>query len=63
METEQAVTVDTLKSLLEAFNRHDLDEVKSFFGDHPVSRCRGGRTHGGTQHVLRFRVARAARSY
>jgi len=27
---------NTLKSLLDAFNRHDLDEVRSFFTDHSV---------------------------
>ena len=36
MEAEQAVEVDVLKSLLEAFNRHDLEEIMTFFGDDPV---------------------------
>jgi ketosteroid isomerase-like protein len=27
------VTVDTLRRVLEAFNRHDLDAIMSFFGD------------------------------
>jgi ketosteroid isomerase-like protein len=31
-----AVTEQTLKALLEAFNRHDLDQVMSFFVDDPV---------------------------
>ncbi|MBC7947348.1 MAG: nuclear transport factor 2 family protein [Chitinophagaceae bacterium] len=27
------VTVDTLKQVLDAFNRHDLDEIMSYFGE------------------------------
>ena len=33
MATEQAVTVDTLKQILEAFNRHDLDAIMEFFAE------------------------------
>ncbi|HLZ09998.1 MAG TPA: nuclear transport factor 2 family protein [Chloroflexota bacterium] len=36
METTDAVSVDVLKAFLDAFNRHDLDDVMAFFGDHPV---------------------------
>lgn len=28
---EMTVTVDTLKQILEAFNRHDLDAIMEFF--------------------------------
>jgi ketosteroid isomerase-like protein len=31
-----SVSIDTLKAFLDAFNRHDLDGIMSFFGDHPV---------------------------
>ena len=30
---EMTVTVDTLKQILEAFNRHDLDAIMEFFSD------------------------------
>jgi steroid delta-isomerase-like uncharacterized protein len=30
---EMAVSVDTLKQILEAFNRHDLDAIMEFFSD------------------------------
>lgn len=31
--TKMTVTVDTLKQILEAFNRHDLDAIMEFFSD------------------------------
>lgn len=31
--TDKAVTVETLKAFLDAFNRHDLDAIMSFFAD------------------------------
>lgn len=34
------VTVDTLKHILEAFNRHDLDAIMAFFADDCVLRFR-----------------------
>lgn len=43
------VTVHTLKSLLEAFNRHDLDEVMAFFGDRPVLEMPRGPHPWGTR--------------
>jgi ketosteroid isomerase-like protein len=36
METSDAVSVGVLKAFLDAFNRHDIDEIMTFFGDHPV---------------------------
>jgi ketosteroid isomerase-like protein len=36
VDTKPTVTVHTLKSFLEAFNRHDLDEIMTFFGDQAV---------------------------
>jgi steroid delta-isomerase-like uncharacterized protein len=30
---EMTITVDTLKQILEAFNRHDLDAIMEFFSD------------------------------
>jgi len=36
MEMGQPVTVDLLKAFLAAFNRHDLDEIMTFFTDQAV---------------------------
>ena len=36
MDQKVVVTEETLKSLLEAFNRHDLADIMSFFGDEPI---------------------------
>ena len=33
MATEQLVTVDTLKAIADAFNRHDLDAIMKFFAE------------------------------
>ena len=33
MATEQMVTVDTLKEIADAFNRHDLDAIMEFFAE------------------------------
>ena len=33
MATEQPVTVETLKAIAEAFNRHDLDAIMEFFAE------------------------------
>ncbi|MFA5896150.1 MAG: nuclear transport factor 2 family protein [Thermoplasmata archaeon] len=30
---DNALTVETLKAFLEAFNRHDLDAIMAFFAD------------------------------
>jgi ketosteroid isomerase-like protein len=52
METSDATSVDVLKAFLDAFNRHDIDEIMTFFGDHPVfdfPRCHhawGSRAEG-----------------
>ena len=32
-QQEMTITVDTLKQILEAFNRHDLDAIMEFFSD------------------------------
>ena len=33
MATQQSVTIDTLKQILDALNRHDLDAIMGFFAD------------------------------
>ena len=32
-ETEMTITVETLKQVLDAFNRHDLDAIMTYFSD------------------------------
>jgi ketosteroid isomerase-like protein len=63
MASGQAVGTDLLKSLLEAFNHHDLDEVMTFFADDPVLEMpRGpepwGRHAQGQQEVRRLLATR-----
>ncbi|HEY8686490.1 MAG TPA: nuclear transport factor 2 family protein [Chloroflexota bacterium] len=48
--------MNTLKSLLDAFNRHDLDEVMSFFTDHPVLEMPRGSHPWGTRAEGRAEV-------
>jgi ketosteroid isomerase-like protein len=36
VEQKQFVTEETLKSFLDAFNRHDIADIMSFFADEPV---------------------------
>jgi ketosteroid isomerase-like protein len=36
VDSTGVVSVDVLKAFLDAFNRHDLDGIMTFFGDHPV---------------------------
>ncbi len=56
MDTRATVTVNNLKSCLEAFNRHDLDEVMTFFGDHPVLEMPRGPHPWGTRAEGRVAV-------
>lgn len=49
VETSDAVSIDVLKAFLDAFNRHDLDEIMTFFGDHPVFDFPRGPHPGGTR--------------
>lgn len=53
---EPIVTVDTLKSFLEAFNRHDLDKIMTFFGDEPVFDMPRGSEPWGTRALGRTAV-------
>lgn len=43
------MTVATLKALLEAFNQHDLDQIMTFFADHPVLEMPRGPGPWGTR--------------
>ena len=49
MDPQLIVTESTLKSFLDAFNRHDLMDIMSFFGDHPVFDMPRGSQPWGTR--------------
>jgi ketosteroid isomerase-like protein len=49
VDPKPIVTENTLKSLLNAFNNHDLDKVMSFFTDHPVLEMPRGSHPWGTR--------------
>ena len=49
MDPKPIVTEDTLKSFLEAFNRHDLVDIMAFFGNHPVFDMPRGPQPWGTR--------------
>jgi ketosteroid isomerase-like protein len=58
METNAVATVDTLKALLDAFNRHDLDAVMDFLSDDPVLEMPRGSSPWGTRARGRDEVRR-----
>lgn len=47
----QTVTVDMLKRVLDAFNRHDLDEIMSYFAEDAVFEGPRGSEPWGTRYV------------
>lgn len=47
----QTVTVDMLKQVLDAFNRHDLDEIMSYFAEDAVFESPRGPEAWGTRYV------------
>lgn len=58
METSDEVSVDALKAFLDAFNRHDLDEIMTFFGEHPVFDFPRGHDAWGSRAEGREEVRR-----
>lgn len=50
------VTVDTLKRILEAFNRHDLDAIMTFFADDCVLEMPRGPHPWGRRFVGKVQV-------
>jgi ketosteroid isomerase-like protein len=56
VDPKSTVTEDTLKTFLGAFNRHDLDEVMTFFADHPVLEMPRGVNPWGTRAEGRAEV-------
>src|SRR5687767_8985994 len=56
MAAEQAVTVGTLRAVLDAFNRHDADALMEFFTDDAVFDSPRGSDPWGQRHVGREQV-------
>ena len=51
MCSEKVVTVEMLKALLDAFNRHDLDAIMEFFADDCTMDLPRGSALYGTRYV------------
>lgn len=56
---QPTVSVGTLKAILEAFNRHDLDGVMGFFADECVLEMPRGRDAWGQRAVGKAQVREA----
>ena len=56
------VTVATLEAILDAFNRHDLDAIMSYFADDCSFDMPRGREPGGAHHVGKAAVRAALAS-
>lgn len=56
MAAGREVTVDTLKRILDAFNRHDLDAIMTFFADDCVLEMPRGPHSWGRRFVGRDQV-------
>jgi steroid delta-isomerase-like uncharacterized protein len=56
------VTVDTLKQLLDAFNRHDLDRIMEFFSEDATFDMPRGAQPWGTRYVGKEEVRRGLAS-
>jgi ketosteroid isomerase-like protein len=50
------VTIETLKDFLEAFNRHDLDSVMSYFADNCIFYMPRGTSPRGDQYIGKAEV-------
>lgn len=51
MASTQTVTVETLERVLDAFNRHDLDAIMTFFADDASFDTPRGADPWGSRHV------------
>ena len=60
MSNPPQVTVEILKQVLDAFNRHDLDSIMEFFSGDPVMDFPRGSSPWGTRAVGREAVRRLA---
>jgi len=54
-----AITVDTLKQVVDAFNRHDLDAIMSFFADDCSFDFPRGPEHFGQRFIGKAQVREA----
>ena len=52
----EQVTVETLKDFLEAFNRHDLDSIMSYFADDCIFYMPRGARPRGDKYVGKAEV-------
>jgi steroid delta-isomerase-like uncharacterized protein len=52
----QTISVDVLRDVLDAFNRHDLDAIVSYFADDAVFESPRGPKPWGTRYVGREEV-------
>ena len=65
MDTSETVTIETLRSIADAFNRHDLDGIMAFFTEDAIFETpKGpepwGRRFAGTEQVREGIAARFA---
>jgi ketosteroid isomerase-like protein len=61
-EAAGEVTVETLKTLLDAFNRHDLDRIMEFFSEDATFDMPRGAEPWGTRYVGKDEVRRGLAS-
>ncbi len=56
MSSNQAITVDTLKEMTKAFNRHDLDAIMEFFAEDCSMDLPRGSSPWGTRYIGKAQV-------
>jgi ketosteroid isomerase-like protein len=56
MSSDQLLTVDTLKQIADAFNRHDLDAIMEFYAEDCSMDLPRGSSPWGTRYVGKARV-------
>ena len=56
MPDSHSVTVDTLKAIADAFNRHDVDAIMQFFADDCTMDLPRGAAPWGTRYVGKHQV-------
>ena len=56
MSSSQLVTVETLKQITDAFNRHDLDAIMGFFAEECSMDLPRGASPWGTRYVGKVQV-------
>src|SRR5512135_1090605 len=62
MSSQPTVTVDILKQLADAFNRHDLDAIIEFFADDCTMDLPRGSSPWGTRYIGKAKVREAIAS-